>query len=182
MLLGLLGVQSGKKEVQGGVPASPAWLQSTLPGVSCTRIWAHGQVHPRPIQCPSFGHPLGRRLVLWKKDPRRRPAEIGHRLQPLMQGISRLSESVGTCPLGLKDPSSCGEGHVQGRAGAGPYKGPSCLGLREVLPFWWGLGKRGKGGGMDSERGLACPHLSQDLSWVLGKPHSGGEPGRHHPF
>lgn len=27
---------------------------------------------------------------------------------------------------------------------------------------------------MDSERGLACPHLSQDLSWVLGKPHSGG--------
>ena len=83
----------------------------------------------------------------------------------------------GICPLGLKDPSSCGEGHVQGRAGAGPYKGPSCLGLREVLPFWWGLGKEAKGGGMDSERGLACPHLSQDLSWVLGKPHSGGSLG-----
>ena len=52
-----------------------------------------------------------------------------------MQGILGLTESMGICPLGLKDPSSCGEGHGQGRAGAGPYKGPSCLGLKEVLPF-----------------------------------------------
>ena len=164
-------MQSGKKEVQGGVPASPAWLQSTLPGASCTRIWA--QVHPWPLQCPSFGHPLGCGLVLWKKDPRRRPAETGHRLRPLMQGILGLTESMGICPLGLKDPSSCGEGHGQGRAGAGPYKGPSCLGLKEVLPFWWGLRKEATGGGMDNERALTCPHLNQGLSWVLGRPHSG---------
>lgn len=110
LLLGLLGVQSGKKEVQGGVPASPAWLQSTLPGASCTRIWAHGQVHPRPIQCPSFGHPLGHGLVLWKKDPRRRPAETGHRLRPLMQGISRLSESMRSALLDLRTL------HLVGRA------------------------------------------------------------------
>lgn len=39
------------------------------------------------------------------------------------------------CPLGLKDPSSCGEGRGQSRAGAGPSKaGPSCLGLRTVSP------------------------------------------------
>ena len=73
-----------------------------------------------------------------------------------MQGILGLTESTGICPLGLKDPSSCGEGHGQGRAGAGPYKGPSCLGLKEVLPFWWGLRKEATGGEMDNERGLFC--------------------------
>lgn len=104
---------------------------------------------------PSFGHPLGRRLVLWKKDPGG-PAEIGHR-QPLMQEFEALR---------VRGDLPCGPGtlHLVGRA-------MSRAGLEQDIPrallsgskgspaFLVGAWERGKGGGW-TVRGAWLAHIS----------------------
>lgn len=136
--------------------------------------WSSSSMAPTiPILWPPFGV----RACPLEKRPKEETCRDWTQAPAIDTGGLGLTDSMGICPLGPKDPSSCGEGHDQGRAGAGPYKGPSCLGLREVLPSRWGLGKEAKGGEMDNERDPTCPCLSQGLSCVLGRPHSGGSLG-----